>query len=411
MKIINKDFSLLLGGQAVSQIGDKFHMIAISLWVLESTGSTAKMGTVLAVSWIPAVVLSLFSGAFIDRYDRKRIIVGTDFLRGAIIGLFALLFCFDYMNFYLILIMQGVLSANAAFFDPAIPAVVPQIVKKEDLTRANSIQQFVRGISTIAGASLGGICASAFGYLAVFAFNAASFIFSGCMELFITIPGHDDNESGPKSSESIFDNMRDGFSYIFKDNLIISLVIVVMLIHFCYGAIEVFMPVIASFSLDGENGRNLGFLLASLACGTVATTLVLAAKDIQGNEKRMLFSAVFLEGALLIGSSYIQWKSVWALYVFAGVLFLFGCTTMLAFISYRTLLQKRVDNRFSGRVFALAGSLANASLPAAILLYGVLLERFGLDTLLLVSGIIVLPISLVALILYSDPHPAGNEYV
>jgi len=176
--MINRNFFYLLSGQFVSQIGDKFHMIALSFWVLKTTGSSAKMGAVLAASLIPSLILGFFSGAFIDRYNRKLIIVGTDVLRGLIIALFAVLFYLEMMNFYVILIMQVLLSVNAAFFDPTIPSVIPQIVDEKDLTSANSKHQFVNGFSTIAGAFLGGIIISMFGYIWVFVINAVSFLLS-----------------------------------------------------------------------------------------------------------------------------------------------------------------------------------------------------------------------------------------
>ena len=186
--MMNRNFLFLLAGQFVSQIGDKFHIIALSFWVLETTGSSAKMGAVLAASLIPSLILGFFSGAFIDRYNRKIIIVGTDLLRGLIIGLFAVLFYFEMMDFYVILVMQILLSVNAAFFDPAIPSVIPQIVDEKDLAAANSRHQFINGFSFIAGAFLGGIFISRFGYFWVFVVNSISFILSAGFECFIHIP-------------------------------------------------------------------------------------------------------------------------------------------------------------------------------------------------------------------------------
>ena len=186
--MINRNFFMLLSGQFVSQIGDKLHMIALSFWVLKTTGSSAKMGAVLAASLIPSLVIGFFSGAFIDRYNRKNIIIGTDLLRGLILALFAVLFYFELINFYMILAMQMLLSVNAAFFDPAIPSVIPQIVDEKDLAAANSKHQFVNGFSTIAGAFIGGIFISMFGYLWVFVVNAISFLLSAFFECFIKIP-------------------------------------------------------------------------------------------------------------------------------------------------------------------------------------------------------------------------------
>ena len=68
---MTKDFKLLLSGQLVSQVGDKCHMIALAFWVLETTGSSGKMGAVLAASLVPSLLLGLFAGAFIDRYSRE----------------------------------------------------------------------------------------------------------------------------------------------------------------------------------------------------------------------------------------------------------------------------------------------------------------------------------------------------
>ncbi|MCP4672415.1 MAG: MFS transporter, partial [Desulfobacula sp.] len=208
--MINRNFFYLLTGQFISQIGDKFHMIALAFWVLKSTGSSAKMGAVLAASLIPSLIFGLVSGAFIDRYNRKFIIIGTDLIRGIIIFIFALLFYFKITNFSIILLMQILLSINAAFFDPAIPSVIPQIVDKKDLASANSKHQFVNGFSTIAGAFLGGICIGIFGYLWIFVINAISFLLSAILECFINIPPRTGCQNQDNSS-GIFKDMKQGY--------------------------------------------------------------------------------------------------------------------------------------------------------------------------------------------------------
>jgi MFS family permease len=401
MKVNNRDFSLLLGGQAISQIGDKFHMIALSLWVLTSTGSTAKMGAVLAVSLIPSLILSLFSGAVIDRYNRKIIIVVTDLLRGTIIALFAVFFYFDYMNFYLVLVMQGLLSANAAFFDPAIPSIIPQIVNEDELTMANSLHQFVNGFSTIAGAFLGGIAVAAFGYFAVFAFNGISFMFSAGFETFINIPKQKVSETEKSKSKHIFDDMRDGFSYVFKDKNLVILLFIVMVIHFFVGSIEVFMPVIASIE-HGNEASNLGFLQAAFAAGTVIMATILSIKTISGKEKLVLFSAIFFMEILFVISSFFNWNSELTIYAFLIMLLFFGCAVISAYISFRTMMQKKIDNQFAGRVFAVSGAIANASIPGSMIIYGILLEKFDYHSLLLISGLFLIPISIISYMIYKE---------
>ncbi|RLC03897.1 MAG: hypothetical protein DRH34_04955 [Deltaproteobacteria bacterium] len=397
-KMMNRNFLFLLAGQFVSQIGDKFHIIALSFWVLETTGSSAKMGAVLAASLIPSLILGFFSGAFIDRYNRKIIIVGTDLLRGLIIGLFAVLFYFEMMDFYVILVMQILLSVNAAFFDPAIPSVIPQIVDEKDLAAANSRHQFINGFSFIAGAFSGGIFISRFGYLWVFVVNSVSFILSAGFECFIHIPRMPKNNH-KEDQQGLLEDMKQGYHYIFSKSTLVVLLFMVMIIHFFVGSIEVFMPVIAN-TISEDGARNLGFFQAAFGAGTIMMAVVLSIRSISGKEKLTLFGSVFLIGLLYVSASFFQGNETSLRILFLAMIFLFGCCIMCAGISFKTLLQKRIDNQFAGRVFAVAGSIGNASIPCAMITYGFLLEKYDFLRLLMISGLVLMLLSIISFVLY-----------
>ncbi len=396
----NRNFVLLLTGQLVSQIGDKFHMIALSFYVLKTTGSSAKMGAVLAASLIPSLILGLFSGAFIDRYNRKAIIVGTDLIRGVIIAGFALLFYLNAMNFYVILIMQVLLSINGAFFDPAVPAVIPTIVDEKNLAAANSTHQFIAGFSTIAGAFLGGIMVSAAGYLWVFVLNAISFILSAIFECFIQIP-KTPARTGQKNPFGIWEDMREGYRYIFTRQDLVVLLFMVLVIHFFVGSIEVMMPVMAN--LISEDGpKTLGFFQTAFGLGTILMAFFLSIRTISGKEKATLFTSVFLIGLIFVITSLINEKENMTAGFYIFMIFLFGCCIICAGISFRTLLQKAMDNEFAGRVFAVAGTIGNGSIPGAMILYGVLLEQFPFQGLLMVSGMALMPLSIMSFVLFKE---------
>lgn len=402
MKIINKAFTLLLAGQLVSQVGDKFHMIALAFWVLETTGSSGKMGMVLAASLFPSLILGFFSGTFVDRYPRKTIIVGTDLIRGLVLGCFTLLFISGRMDFYLILTLQMILSVNAAFFDPAIPSVIPQIVDRKQLARANGLAQFVSGFSLVGGAMLGGILVAGFGYGPVFFLNAASFLVSALFESFIVIP------SVPlpiqaEQKNSLISDMKQGYGYLFENQHLMILLFMVMVIHFFVGSIEVFMPVIADrISADGP--RTLGFFQAAFGTGTIVMAVVIGMGPGNGfnKEKLALFASTFFIGALFGVSFFIQGSSIIMTGGFFLALFFMGCALILASVSFKTLLQKNMDNRYAGRIFALAGSLGNAAIPGAMILYGVLLDRFDFPGLLLFTGLLLMLTSLISFILYKE---------
>lgn len=399
--MINRNFFMLLSGQFVSQIGDKLHMIALSFWVLKTTGSSAKMGAVLAASLIPSLVIGFFSGAFIDRYNRKNIIIGTDLLRGLILALFAVLFYFELINFYMILAMQMLLSVNAAFFDPAIPSVIPQIVDEKDLAAANSKHQFVNGFSTIAGAFIGGIFISMFGYLWVFVVNAISFLLSAFFECFIKIPPLQKDTTEKRGETGILSDLKQGYQYILSDKALLILLFMVMVIHFFVGSIEIFMPVIAN-AISDDGARNLGFFQTAFGVGTIIMAVILSIKNISGKEKFTLFGSVFLIGVLYIAASFFAGNEAVITGLYLIMIFLFGCCIICAGISFKTLLQKKVDNSFAGRVFAVVGSVGNASIPGAMMAYGFLLEIYDFQDLLMISGLVLIPLSIISFILYKE---------
>lgn len=394
----SNSFQLLLAGQLISQVGDKFHMIALSFWVLETTGSSAKMGIVLAASLIPSLIVGLFSGAIIDRYERKSIIVLTDLIRGISIAIFAFLFYLGNQDFTLIIGIQILLSINAAFFDPAIPSIIPQLVNKENLASANSKHQFINGFSTIFGAFFAGICISQIGYVAIFFINAASFLFSALFECFIRIPKTE--ASKPKENTALLTEILDGYRYILSKSRLLILLVLVMLIHFFVGANEIFMPLVAEASFT-DGARALGFFQSAFGAGVVFVSAFLSFSKISGHEKNMLFLSVSLVGILYILLTVFGDSGVNQTILFVTAFFIFGGCIIAAYVSFKTLIQKSIENEFSGRVFALAGTIGNGSIPLAMIIYGILFDKFEIHIILITTGILLTSLSIISYLFYN----------
>lgn len=394
--IVNKNFTLLLAGQLVSQVGDKFHMIAVAFWVLETTGSTAKMGVVLAASLVPSLVAGLFSGAFIDRYNKKNIIVGADLIRGIVLVCFAMAFAQGQVNFFLVLVLQLVLSVNAAFFDPAIPAVIPGIVGRSSLARANALCQVVNGFAMIGGALLGGMALSAFGYFWVFAINGISFILSAGFESLIEIPA-----LKKEKKTTLVAGIRQGYGYLFRNPSLLAILFWVLVIHFFVGGMEVFMPVIAD--QIGKNGpENLGIFQAAFGGGTIAGAFVLSFFPVTGKERLSLFSSVFIMGLIQAALFLIRWEAPGAVLGFALGLFFWSMAMIRAAVSFKTLIQELADEDYRGRVFAMASTIGNAAIPGAMTVSGMMMTRFDPQGLLLGTGLVLMVLSLITFYLNKE---------
>lgn len=186
-KGLNRNLVYLLSGQFISQIGDKFYALALAFWVMETTKSATAMGTVILFSMLPSVITGLLLGGFVDRNDRKIILITADIIRGLTVAAVVGVYYFNALTLPVIILVQVVLSISSAFFNPAVLALIPQIVEKEHLTKANAMSQLVYGITLIIGPVVGGLAVVFTGYWFVFMFNAVSFFISAFFTLLLKI--------------------------------------------------------------------------------------------------------------------------------------------------------------------------------------------------------------------------------
>ena len=389
---MNRDLGLLLSGQLVSQIGDKFYMLAVAFLVLRTTGSPAQMGLVLFCSVFPGMVLGFISGAFLDRYSRKAIIVGADAVRGLIVSVVSVLYYLSALSFPVLLAAQILISVCTAFFDPAVPAIIPQIVPREQLPRANSQTQFVSGIATIVGPVLGGLTVAWAGYLPVFLVNAGSYLFSAGFESFIRIPARARSIAG---KTNIVEDVMEGCRYVYQSKSLVVILLMVGVIHFFVGSIEAVIPVLA-IDLKGGGPDNIGFIQTCFGFGTVLAALFISVRNIKHREALILFGSVFLIGFALLLIGGVHMSGIRSIIPYMFIFSLVGGLIIFAGTCFRSMIQKEVENHMMGRVFGFVSSVGNVSIPLAMLIYGSLMEYIPHNIILTGSGFILLPISVIS---------------
>jgi MFS transporter, DHA3 family, macrolide efflux protein len=388
--VLNRNLALLLGGQLVSQVGDKFHMLAVAFLVLATTGSTAKMGLVLFCSIFPNMLLGIVAGAVLDRCNQKHIIIAADLIRGLIVGAVGIAYALGILGFGLLCLFQILIAVCSAFFDPAIPAMIPQLVDRANLTRANAQTQWVGGIATIIGPTLGGLTVAWGGYLPVFLVNAGSYLCSAVSESFIHMPIQ--KPSATEKSD-LGRSIMEGCRYMWRHQELGVILVTVAVIHFFVGSIEAVIPVMAS-GLKGDGAANLGYLQTAFGFGSVAAASFIGIRRVGGRDHTKLFGGVFLIGLLLVILGGLNLGAARNVIVDGLILAALGGAVILAGTSFRSLLQKSVITQMLGRVFGLVSSVGNISIPTAALAAGVLLEYCPHPYLLIASGAILMPLSI-----------------
>ena len=164
-KLWNKDYILLLQGNAVSTIGDLMYSVAIGYWVYEQTGSSALMGIMSAISMFVTMFFSPFCGSIVDKCNRKWVIVGIDLLQGLLMLSVGVLAYLNALNVPIVLLAALVASFGSVFYSPALNTLMIDIIPKSDMVRGQSIHSGIVSLINLVGTAFSGMMEAFFGAL------------------------------------------------------------------------------------------------------------------------------------------------------------------------------------------------------------------------------------------------------
>lgn len=402
-KGLNRNLIYLLSGQFISQIGDKFYALSLAFWVMETTKSAAVMGTVMLFSMLPSVITGFLLGGFVDRNDRKIILITADIIRGLTVAIVAGVFYFKALTLPVIILVQVVLSISSAFFNPAVLALIPQIVENEQLTKANAMSQLVYGITLIIGPVVGGLAVAYIGYGFVFVFNAISFFISAFFTMLLKIQVLRKNPENQKEKLGLI----EGYKYIFPKRNLVVMVTIVAIVHFFVGALQVAIPTLA-VKLQGSGVQNLGFLETSFGLGAVAAAILLSTIKVNNKEEKIIFFSISLIGLFYFVMGIVNRLGIMAVWPYMAAFMLLGGAIILASTCYKVIIQKSVENDMTGRVFGIVTSIGNGSIPVAAFVFGFLTDIIKFNIIAMFSGLMLMLFSILLQIVYTDDKAVKN---
>ncbi len=264
-----RDFSLLWLAQLVSTAGSSLTDLAAGIWVYRETESALAVGLTLMATAVPSLFVGLLAGVYVDRHDRKRILIVTCLIQSVIVGLIALTVEMDsILGLYaLLLINAGVKQ----FFDPAHDSLIPEMASDEELTAANAFLSIAAFGSTAIGFAGAGLLASTVGLTWAFIIDAVSFLVCALLISFMgryPMPTPDDDAS----VAVIVENLKSGMATLFGTPIIRSLFIVGAFMFVAFGlwnvlllpfSIEVLHATEFEYGLQ-EGLTSVGFVIGSL---------------------------------------------------------------------------------------------------------------------------------------------------
>ncbi len=268
----NRNFSLLWTGQLISTIGTALSSLAASIYIYRLTDSALSVGLMLMATAAPSLLVGLFAGVFVDRYDRKKIMIIADVLRAILILLIPVLVPLNVIWLYVIVMLT---SAIGQFFDPAHESVLPEVASDEELAAANSLIAISSFGSTAVGFAMAGLIASAANINWAFYVDALTFIVSGiCVYLISVKPIQAEEET---SAAVVIKNLRAGVRQLFGTPVLRSLFSVQIMVLISFGlsntlllpfALKALNATVFEYGLQ-EGLTSIGFVIASLLMAKV----------------------------------------------------------------------------------------------------------------------------------------------
>ncbi|MBT1180721.1 MFS transporter [Bifidobacterium sp. CP2] len=211
--LISRDFILLVAGQGISLFGNLMLRFAMSMWVLDETGSATVFASILAVSIVPTIILSPFGGVLADRVNRRTIMVALDAVSGVLVLASAILFAATGFNMVAIAAMQVALAVLGAFETPTVQAALPQMFRAHGqavMRQAMAVVNQVQQLGSLLPSFLGGVLYAMVGIRPMMAITVVSFAAAAVLECFIRLgaPDRGDEEALPSPVEDLMAGLR-----------------------------------------------------------------------------------------------------------------------------------------------------------------------------------------------------------
>lgn len=380
----NKSIARFLFAQTLSLLGSSIVQYAI-VWYITLTTSSGVMLTISTLcGFLPQIGISFFAGVWIDRYDRKKMIMLSDACIAAATLLLAIAFFSGFKSNLLLFMVLIIRSAGTGIQTPAVNAILPQIVPKEELMRINGINASLSSLILLLSPAISGAILSLAPLEMTLLIDVSTAIIGVGITSTISIAPYVRTEN---IQNTYFEEMKKGLFYLKEKPMVKRLIVYQILILFLISPSAFLTPLLVSRTY----GSALGYLTASemsYSLGMILGGLLIASWKGFDNKLMTTIAAGAFYGIMMIG---IGISPIFLIYLVCNLLI--GITSPCYNAPLTVLIQEKVEPEMHGRVFSFMQIASSCALPLGMLLFGPLADRFEPQQLLIVSGIMVVFVS------------------
>lgn len=338
----NRDFRLFWAGNFLSNIGTWMQNVAQGWLVLQITSSAFWLGVVGFASTIPILLFALIGGVIADHVNKRKLLIGTQSAMMISAFAMAVLAYLKIITVSEIALLAAGTGIAMSLNTPSYQALVPQLVPREDLINAIALNSAQFNMSRVLGPTLGGFAMAAVGVAGNFFLNGLSFL-----AVIIALTQIHYTRQAPSTEGHLWLKLKQGFSYVFRHQQMLSLVLLMAITSLLALPYLVFVPYFARDVLHSDE-RGLGILMACSGIGSFFGAGTIAYLGKVARRGRLVTGAALGLFATILGFTFSRW-----FYLSGALLMLAGYFMILMVSTINALLQHLADEAMRGRVMSI----------------------------------------------------------
>ncbi|NDV45646.1 MFS transporter [Paludibacter sp. 221] len=385
-----KTFAIIWSGQFFSILSSSVVNFAIILWLSLETGSASVLATASIFALMPQAILGFFTGVFIDRWNRKRIMIAADSFIAVCSLLLAILFYtgkVETWNIYMLLAMR---SIGSAFHSPAMQASIPLLAPQSELMRIAGINQTINSVSNIAGPAIGALLISFMDMSYVLMLDVLGALIACTSLLFVFIPNPE--AKGEAQAPHVFREMKEGIQEITKTEGLPWLFLFSIICTFFMMPVSVMFPLMTLQHFDG-NAFQMSIIEAAWGVGMLLGGALLGIKTFKTNNVTLINAMYILLGLTFLFSGILP---VWGFALFAILTVIGGISGSIYYSAFTVVVQRKVEPSALGRVFSMFGSVSLLPSVIGLTATGLIADVIGVSNAFVLGGGIIIIIGIVA---------------
>ncbi|MEX2584850.1 MAG: MFS transporter, partial [Balneolaceae bacterium] len=363
----NRNFRLLWWSQVVSNFGDWFGILAVYALIQQYSGSEFLLGLIIVVKMLSLALFSPLAGYITDRFNRRRLMVWCDILRGVIVlGFLLIVSAGTLWLAYLLTALQMMLSA---IFQPAKTSSIPNVTSDDELVHANILSAASWSVIFTSGMALGGVATSFLGTDLVFVINSISYLYSGWVIWKAVVPQETMSPEERNRTRNPLTGIREGFDYLLSNRSVLRPVLAKGFMTSCLGALVYLLIIIAEeILLMGSMG--LGLLYAARGIGTGIGPVM--GRRLFRKESSWIRAMGFC--MICCGVFYLPLAFSSSLWVMFGLVTIAHMASGANWVMSTVLLQRRSVDTYRGRAFSTEWLLFTLAQSVSVTFASLMLE-------------------------------------